>query len=308
MLIWTSMMGWMGFAARPSLAAFQDAFAGARYLGMGGASVAVVADTDSMAQNPAGLAELGAETSRRQVGASYAGLHVGLSDDTGIGQNHIAYAMSSPKLGGAGLAWRRTQAGRLYSEDRVGVGVARRVSERPSGRVLSVGVQGDVLFWDAAPTLTSSGAVLEDLSGDPRFSLSAGALFALAPGVSIGLALHHINQPNIVSDRSETDELQPVQTTFGIGARGARFLWTFDIVLELQDVDVRTGLEWLADQQRLALRGGFRLEGLGLGTNLTLGVGYRVAPSTRLDYALWLPIGTVQSTLGSHRVSATYDF
>ncbi|MBT7099987.1 hypothetical protein HN937_21605, partial [Candidatus Poribacteria bacterium] len=118
----------------------------------------------------------------------------------------------------------------------------------------------------------------------------------------------HINQPDVVSAASVVEERLPVRTVFGIGAVSARALWAFDIALEREDVDVRTGVEWQAVPGSLFLRGGLRLEGLALGANLTFGAGVRVSEAVRADYAFWLPLVGVSETLGSHRVSIAYAF
>ena len=61
-----------------------------------------------------------------------------------------------------------------------------------------------------------------------------------------------------------------------------------DIEMSGRDVDVRTGVEWKIASDALRLRGGFRLEGLAYGANLTFGAGLRASPSVSLDYAFWL--------------------
>ena len=60
--------------------------------------------------------------------------------------------------------------------------------------------------------------------------------------------------------------------------------------------------------ESLILRGGFRLENLAWGTNLTIGGGYRPFRYLRIDYGFLFPIGGIRDTAGSHRFSVVYDF
>ena len=285
--------------------AFQDSFASARTLAIGGAGVGIVGDPDSLAINPAGLADIGADGRRQRLSASYGGLFVGLSDGRSITQSYVGYGVAP----GAGVAWKHLDAGGLYSEDRVAVGGARRLGS--SGR-LALGAEVELMAWDAAPTTGAAGTVVEDLAGPTRLGVTVGAIYTLttteAVRVPVGVALHHINRPNVVSGSSVVEERLPVRTVFGIGAVSARALWAFDIALEREDVDVRTGVEWQAVPGALFLRGGLRLEGLALGANLTFGAGVRVSEAVRGDYAFWLPLVGVSETLGSHRVSIAYAF
>lgn len=287
----------------PVKAAFQDTFAGARALGIGGAYVAIADDTDSLAVNPAGLGRNTSER-RQEVTASYGGLYLGLTEGAQFAQSFVAYTIAEQSFGGAGLAWKHSDAGGLYTEERVAVGVARRFG-RGENKRLSFGGKLELLRWDAAPTFDANGRVLEDLSGPVKADISVGAQFTLSDNVPIGVAFQHLNRPNVAVVGVER---LPVQTLFGIGVRGERTLWAFDIQLERDDVDVRTGLEWEAHPEILFLRAGFRLEGLALGTNATLGAGLYLSSATALDYAAWIPVGGIQETWGSHRVSLSYTF
>jgi hypothetical protein len=278
---------------------------------MGSAGVAVVDDTDAVALNPAGIALVGTTRATNEVSASYANLLVGLDGDARISQSYLAFAQSHPERGGVGVAWYRADVGSLYTEDRVGVGLATRTrlgKGDANRKRLAVGLRAELLKWDSAPTVSTSGGVLENLEGPTRVAFATGAIVALSPSVFFGTVFNHINEPDIASKASVVPERLPTQVVLGLGARGTRFLWGFDILLERQQVDVRTGLEWEVIPKTLTVRGGFRLEGLGLGNNLTFGVGVRPNATTRFDYAFWLPVGTVQETLGSHRIGVVYAF
>ena len=292
--------------ARMAAAAFQDSFGSARTWAIGGAGVAIVTDPDSLAINPAGLADAGAGEQSRSLSASYGGLFLGLSDGRSISQSYVGYAASP----GVGAAWKRLDAGGVYTVERLPGGAARRIAATSDRR--AVGATAEVLSWDTAPTVGASGSIVEDLDGPTRLGVTVGAMYTLTTTedvrVPIGISLRHVNQPNVASERSEVKERLPVRTVFGIGAVSDRALWAFDIAMERDDVDVRTGVEWQAVPGSLYLRGGLRLEGLALGANLTFGVGMRINESVRADYAFWLPLVGVSETLGSHRVSIAYAF
>ncbi|MDA1190262.1 MAG: hypothetical protein O3A46_01110 [Candidatus Poribacteria bacterium] len=297
-------------------AAFQDTFGGARSLAIGGAAVATADDLDSLVVNPAGLINLRHGDHRQLVSATYGGLFLGLDDGNRLSQSYVGYATASGDKTALGVAWKRFAAGALYSEDRVSVGVARKVRfaqpEEETEERLALGVKIDLLDWNAAPTVGASGNIVEDLSGSARLDLTIGAIFRLSVSegvvVPLGVALHHLNTPNVASSESQVAEDVPTQVVFGVGVMGSKANWTFDIRMAQRDVDVRTGIEWIVKPDAIYLRGGFRLEGLALGTNFTVGAGYHLTPSTRLDYAYWLPVGSVLETLGGHRFSVQYHF
>ncbi len=297
-------------------AAFEDSFAGARALAMGGAHVAIADGTESLAANPAGLAAARAEARRRRLSASYGGLYLGLSDGNQLTQGYMAYTSAAGRHGGNGLAWKHTQGGGLYSEDSLAIGIARRLTllgEAADGTPrLSVGVQADVLRWDAAPTTGVAGNVLEDLSGPTRVGVIVGARYTLtatdAVRVPLGVVFRHVNEPDVASSASVVEEPVKLQTAFGIGAIGKRTMWALDIEMSRRNVDVRSGFEWEAHPDALWLRAGLRLEGLALGTNVTFGGGVSLRPSSRIDYAFWLPIGNITETVGGHRISVVYAF
>lgn len=301
------LWGWIFTFCLRGEAAFNDAFGGARLLGMGGAGVALVNDTDAIAVNPAGLALLGAIETTNELSASYANLFVGL-DDARIIQSYLAFAQSHPERGGIGVAWKHLRADSLYSENRIALGVARRTrlgKGEAHRKRLALGVRVELLKWNSAPIVGVSGNILEDLEGPTRLAAAAGALVALSSRVSFGVMFHHLNAPDVAS---QTSERLPRQVVLGLGARGVRFLWGFEILLERQQVDVRTGIEWEAIPKTLTARGGFRLEGLGLGNNITSGASLHLNEAIRLDYAVWIPVGTIRETHGSHRVGAVYVF
>ena len=144
--------------------------------------------------------------------------------------------------------------------------------------------------------------------GRSRFALDVGMIFRPSPKIPIALALQNLNTPNIVSTNSLVTENLPLQVMLGIGIVANNSTWGMDLVFKESEVDVKVGIESRFYKDSVTVRGGFRLENLAWGTNLTLGGGYRPIKSFRIDYGFLFPIGGIRDTWGSHRFSVVYDF
>lgn len=286
-------------------AAFDDQFIGARAYGMGGASTAVAKEADGLLVNPASISNI----SGQQFSGTMALLHVGLSDETSITQNLVAYANSHPNRGAVGLLWKRLNVSQLYAENYVILGASKsyRVGSEHN-RHFSVGVSGKLLNWETVPTLGANGAVLEDLPGRSQLSVDMGFVFRSSSNIPVAVSVQNLNSPGIASSSSPTNESLPMQTTLGIGILGRNSVWSMDLVFSRHEIDVRVGLEYGLHDNKLLVRSGFRLENLAWGTNLTVGAGFRPRERMRIDYGFVLPNGGIQSTFGSHRFSIVYDF
>ncbi|MDE0043971.1 MAG: hypothetical protein OXT74_18150 [Candidatus Poribacteria bacterium] len=286
-------------------AAFDDRFIGARAYGMGGASTAVTNEADGLLVNPASISNISAQ----QFSGTMALLHAGLSDETSITQNLVAYANSHPKRGAIGLVWKRLSVSQLYAENYVVLGASKSY---PIGsgdnRHFSIGASGKLLNWETVPTLGANGVVLEDLPGRSLFSVDMGFVFRSSSNIPIAVSLQNLNSPGIASSSSPTNENLPLQTTLGIGILGSNSVWCMDLVFSGHEIDVRVGLEYRLHDGKLLVRSGFRLENLAWGTNLTVGAGFRPRERMRVDYGFVLPNSGIQATFGSHRFSIVYDF
>lgn len=293
--------------------AFEDGFIGARAFAMGGAFTAIGEESDGLLVNPASIANLKhrseSRQSAQQLSATMARLHVGLTDDTSITQNLISYAYSRPTRGALGLLWKRLNAGDLYSENYLLVGVSKSYTfGGKDKRHISVGGAFKLLDWDTAPTVGADGVVVEDLPGRSRMALDVGMIFRPSPNIPIALSLQNLNTPNIASNNSISTENLPLQVMLGMGIVTNSSTWGMDLVFKESEVDVKVGIESRFYEESLILRGGFRLENLAWGTNLTLGGGYHPFRSLRIDYGFLFPIGGIRDTVGSHRFSIVYDF
>ncbi|MDE0297068.1 MAG: hypothetical protein OXN17_00375 [Candidatus Poribacteria bacterium] len=286
-------------------AAFDDRFIGARAYAMGGASSAVMKEVDGLLVNPASISSISAQ----QFSATMAMLHVGLSDETSITQNLIAYANSHSKRGAVGLLWKRLNVSQLYAENQVVLGASKSYRIGSGGsRQFSIGASGKLLNWETVPTLDANGAVLEDLPGRSQLSVDIGFVFRSSTNIPIALSVQNLNSPRVASSSSPANESLPVQTTLGIGLLGSKSVWGMDLVFSRNEIDIAVGLEYRLHGDMLFVRSGFRLENLAWGTNLTAGAGFSPRERMRIDYGFVLPNGGIQSTFGSHRFSIVYDF
>ncbi len=297
----------------PAYAAFEDGFIGARAFAMGGAYAAIGNESDGLLVNPASIANLRhnpeSSQSAQQVSATTARLHVGLSDDTSITQNLVSYAYSQPTRGAIGFLWKRLDAANLYSEDYLLIGLSRSYDlGTENKRRISFGSAVKLLSWDTAPTIGADGLVVEDLRGRSRLALDIGMIFRPSPNIPIALSIQNLNTPNIASRDSFSRESLARQVMLGIGIITSNSTWGMDLVFRESEVNVKVGIESQFYEDSLTLRGGFRLENLAWGTNLTLGGGYRPFRSLRIDYGFLFPIGGIRDTSGSHRFSVVYDF
>ena len=293
--------------------AFEDGFIGARAFAMGGTFTAIGDESDGLLVNPASIVNLKYQPESRQsvqqLSATTSRLYVGLSDEVSITQNLLSYAYSRPTRGALGFLWKRLNVGELYSENYILVGLSKSYKlGAVDKRRISFGVAMKLLNWDTAPTIGTAGEIVEDLPGRSRLALDVGMIFRPSPNIPIALSLQNLNTPNIASINSAVPENLPLQVMLGLGIVAKGFTWGMDLVFRESEVDVKIGMESQFYQERLTLRGGFRLENLAWGTNLTLGGGYRPFESLRIDYGFLFPIGGISGTSGSHRFSVVYDF
>jgi len=294
---------------RPSAGAFKESFLGARSVAMGGAYTALADDVDGSVINPAGLSMIKGQ----QIFATMSALYVGLSDGSYLSQNILGYAHQQSNVGTLGVVWERMAAGSLYSENILAVSFARafrfylKKSEEERRENLSFGATLNFMSWDSAPTVGADGRIVEDLPGWKGFSFDIGFVIWPSENTPVAVSIQNVSKPDIVSGVSDMTEELPTSARMGVAAIGDKITWAMDMILRDGQLDLRVGLERRYDWNFI-LRGGFSLENLAWGTNITLGAGYKPSESLRIDYAFIYPVNTIRDTLGSHRVSIVYDF
>ena len=290
--------------------AFDDDFTHARAMGMGEAYAAFGGDGDIILMNPAGIWQI-----PRQLAVTYASLYSGLDDGSSIQQQLASYAYQQSPRNAFGFAWKRLAVSHLYTEDLYALAYARHAElykttgeERTLRFAYTVGGSVRLLRWDSAPTVSPDAQLIEDLSGPPKLALDLGVLVYPSEQASVALVFQDLNQPDISSDQSESEERLPVRSRLGLSLNSQKVAWALDLLFKLRRTDLRMGMEWDVYPDHLKLRLGVQLQNLAWGANLMLGAGYSPTPAFRLDYAFMLPIQGVDSTWGSHRMSAVYDF
>jgi hypothetical protein len=314
--------------SHPSAGAFRDSFLGAKSVAMGGAYTALADEVDGSLVNPAGLSMV----EGHQAVATMAALYVGLSDDSFISQDMVGYAYGQgsqtrmPIPLSLGIVWKRFGAGDLYSENVLALSFARAFSfgtgsqgKEDRRKNASFGATLNLMSWDSAATVGADGRVVEDLPGWRGFSFDVGFVIWPSENTPVALSLQNINRPNIASEFSRFEEELPTATRMGVAAIGENVTWAIDMISQDGQLDLRLGLERRYGEGArergskeargdFTLRVGFSLENLAWGTNFTLGAGYRLSDSVRIDYAFVYPVNTILDTLGSHRISVVYDF
>lgn len=278
-------------------------------MAMGGAYVALADDADGALTNPAGLSVIEGQ----QITATAAALYMGLSDGSFISQNILGYAYRHGQAGTLGVVWKRFGVSDLYAENTLALSYARSFSIHLTGqgegrrRNFSLGATLNFMSWDSAPTVGADGRVVEDLPGWRGVSLDIGFVIWASENIPVAVALQDVNRPGIAASDTAAEKL-PITTRMGVAAMSENVTWAMDMVLRNGELNLRVGLEKRLYNGRFSLRTGASLENLAWGTNFTLGAGYKLTDSTRMDYAFVYPVNTILNTLGSHRVTVVYNF
>lgn len=305
-------------------AAFVDLGAGARAPGMGNAFTAVADDVFAIHYNPAGLALL----ERPEFGSSYTRLLLGLSDNSDLSQMFLGYAhpLRQGRGGTLGLSWEQFALDRsLYQEQSFAASYARLLAGNWGGGNLYGGVNARYLrrgFGSFPEAANSTSGGLPTANADPvlkgRNSVGApdadiGALYRFKDNYAVGLALDHVLQPDMAFSRGDTDKV-PMSAKLGLSYRS--ILSNLGLQYETRRAPTGTRdqtLSMAAERwfPRL-LVGDFGLRGaLNLGSRdlktLSLGFSYRTRRLS-VDYGFALPIGSIASTAGSHRLGFSVRF
>ncbi|MFA6434207.1 MAG: type IX secretion system membrane protein PorP/SprF [Elusimicrobiales bacterium] len=304
-------------------AAFEDLGAGARAPGMGNAFTSVADDVYAIYYNPAGLALL----ERPELAAAHTQHLMGLSDGSGLGTSFLGYAQPLPRNNGTlGAAMQNFSiTGDLYNEQTLYLSYGKSAPEY-------LGLDG--LYWglnmknlrrsfgslpeasNAYNGLTATGIADPVLSGKDSvnaFDADLGLLYRLKDNYSAGLELVHLFEPNVAFASGATDKL-PLQTKLGLNYRSL----LSNIAVQYETLTAPTGVR--DHRGTVALERWFPwllVGNLGLRTALsvgsrefreaTAGLSYRTGRIS-VDYGFSMPINTIASTSGSHRLSFSIRF
>lgn len=286
----------MAALASPALAAFEEAGAGARSLGMGRAFAAIADDASAMFLNPAGPSQL----ARPELVAMYGRLHLGLTDESQISDGVASFAAPVRGLGTVAAAWHQLQLSNAYVENTFALGFSRQnllIEGLHAGtnlKLLRRGFQED-LYTAIDPLFRNKGTTSSDLAVD------LGLLYR--PGrYTAALSALNVNRPDVGLG---AEDRVPMELRAGFGYRLPNTAIGLDLSRRGGDTTAAFGGEfWL--QGRFGTRGGFEF-GSKSRKALNAGLSYRFS-SFQMDYAFALPIGTIGGTNGSHRFSIAARF
>ncbi|MCL2389550.1 MAG: hypothetical protein FWC85_04130 [Elusimicrobia bacterium] len=287
-------------------AAFNTSYWGVRPMGMGGAFTSVTNDANAPLYNPAGLAFV----RRREATLMSSRLFAGL-DGVDIAANYAAFVWPlSEEIGVVSIAWAQENTPGLRREDLVNIGFGRFLCDiiRIHDNVfISAGVNIRYLRHEFNFQST------DPVSGNSRSAVTAdiGIMAVHENGLGVGFSSRNL----IPADLGFVErDIVSNENVLGVSyfTRELPFLWlpyftiSGDFIFRDGDFDIRMGAEtWLADGS-FAIRAGGRREeiNMGFGWEFLLGRSSYLV----LDYALGIPIGGIEGSLGSHFISLSFRF
>ena len=307
-----------------SFAAFDDVGAGARGPGMGNAMTPVADDVYAVHYNAAGLGLL----TRPQFTAAYTQLYPGLTDSSNLGTSFFGYAqpLKEGKRGTlAGALNIFSLDGNLYRENTAYLSYGRLVFSRPGYGELFLGTSLKYLYssfgsfeeaGNATDGLLSTGQPDPLLTGDKKsktFDADAGALYRFMKHYQLGLQVAHIPRPDIAFSSRDTDRL-PLTVKAGFNYKSL----ISNLVAQFETKKAPDGSQdkiFTAAAERwfptafigdLAARAG-----MSMGTRdykqVGMGLSYR-SRRVQIDYGYTLPLRTIVSSGGTHRMAITFHF
>ena len=313
-------------SAAPSRAAFEDIGAGARAPGMGNAFTAIADDVYAIHYNPAGLALL----TRPELGSSYSRLFIGLADDSKLNHSFLGYAhpLKEGTAGVIGGAWQQFSLGSLYKEDTLTASYGRLLSPKVGIGSLYGGLNLKYLrrsfgsFPEETDSLTGNGLQVTPGAADPvlagRKSVGVpdadlGLLYRLPEHYAIGLSLAHLLRPNVAFNSRDSNRL-PLAVRLGLSYRGLFSVLSAQLETKQSSAGTQDKVVTLAAERWLPrlFIGDFAFRGaLASGSRdfkqISIGFGYRTR-RFEADYAFLMPINSVASTAGSHRLGLSVRF
>ncbi|OGS58126.1 MAG: hypothetical protein A3J79_06965, partial [Elusimicrobia bacterium RIFOXYB2_FULL_62_6] len=308
------------YSLSPAFAAFEDLGMGARVPGMGNAFVAIADDASSVYYNPAGLALV----ERTKAMASHSMLYSGLNDGSSLGLTNMAVAVPLPggKLGTAGFMWNQFSLSGVYSERTVQAAYGFRFAKNTLFEKFAAGASIKYLSHsfsklDEAYTsmdgLTAGGPdpVLMGNGTSSAFDADAGLLYFLNKKFTLGAAVMNLRQADV--GFAATDPV-PMKTRVGGSYKSLWMVMTAEGRLQKgPDGKLDKDFVFAAEKIFPSLdRGdvGVRAS-LAAGDRefrqITAGLSYKIH-KIQFDYGFSIPLGTIQSTMGNHRLAMVYHF
>jgi hypothetical protein len=300
----------------PVYASFEDTGVGARQIGMGGAFTAIADDVNTIYYNPAGLERL----KWMELSTFTGKLYEGLSDNSSLGNNFMAFAYPLYEQGTAGFSWLNFSLAGYYSESTFTFGYARRIKDPLNSGLLSMGLNIKILSRTFSKTAyTENGVNLDTgyVSGgtDPVFEngyttaklgVDFGLLYSpmFMPEHSFALVIRNVNDPDIGFE-SRDNIGREVKLGYAYSKRYLNF--AVDLSMERNGMFVSVGSELLFLGGIYGLRGGYTA-GSDESSRLSCGAMFRYNDMFQLDYGFSLPVQGITGVLGTHRISLIFRF
>ena len=271
------------FVASPALAgtttgfAFLDLPAGARVAAMGGAGATLAEGPSALFWNPAAIAPETPWTDRSHGRASF-----DHHESVQSFRQELVGGVLEKGGDGMGLALNAHYTAAIDERDELGNLIG---SFGASDFAVAFGIAKT-----ASPGLRLGGALQwthEDLGGEgaSAFALSAGGIYALPSGLTLGASLRNLgSSPSFKAADGSDGASVPLPMTFEAGASFGKARWraAADLVkLKGDDMEERLGLE-VRPMPALALRAGYMI-GLDA-ADFTAGAGFK-AGRFDIDYA-----------------------
>ena len=287
----------------PLHAAFLDPYWSSRVAALSGAFTALSNDASAVFYNSAAAVY----NRRREADFTYARLFAGLEGEN-IALNNFAYHQPVGRYTAYGIGWGSFTS-EIYQELSLAVSYARDLKPflRSYEGELSVGLavrylsrKFDLDVRSSADPVFKDGSRVNAAALDLNLYSVPDPLHL--PGLSLGLSLKSVNQPDIgFRDR----ERLPTEVHGGILWRKGRFNFPIDISARKGEITPHAGIEASLWNNQFRLRGGYDKSQMGTG----FGYEHSLSPSFTMDidYSFLWPL-ELKETSGSHRATLGVKF
>ncbi len=288
-----------------SFGAFLDKGWGVRPVSMGGAFTGVADDANAPLWNPAGICQIENHQLSFMYGKPYWGL-----DNVDLEYNYFSYLLPYSEFTAFGLSWTNFSSENQYNENTLNLSIAQKlyfpVLSSLSGDTI------ELLTGINIKRISHKYILDEDTEDDPVFSdknscseydLDVGVLAHYPNGLSMGVCVKHMLQPNI--GMKDVDKV-PMDMHLGL-SKGfwGKLLTALDVSYRDRICNYHIGLEGDVVSNKMVMRTGANLREASIG----FGYLYNLENGLKLsfDYAFMFPF-KLEEKAGSHRVSLNMQF
>ncbi len=286
-----------------SSSAFEQTTSGsARALGMGEAFTGVAEGGENASLNPASL---GFFQDRINLSVMYSPLFIGL-DNGSLYRGAFNIASSLRKIGGFAvnvqyLEVDTNEINKIYQEYSGILSYGKKLNKKWA-------IGGNIKYynWDAAESEDLNG--YREQLGAKNLSLDIGFLYRIIKMLTVGLVISDFTRPVLSSDKAakEYQDKLPIKVKLGFTFNIKKVLFALDGEYINRKMNFKIGAERWFLNNKLGARTGFQFWNAILGINYTIGMSFRVEERLTISYAFLYPLGSIESTGGTHRISLTF--